>query len=395
MMELVNRKNIGNMKGQMKEQLCEDIPLKEGNELIYLSGAEMDLKTAPVVRERLSAFVENGLYGFTIQNHEYNKAVCQWMERTRFLKLSEESVVVTSGTISAVNTAVKAFTIPGDGIVIQAPSYYRFDRAIRNQGRKVVYNPMIYEGGGYRIDFENLKHCCEVAENKMLLICNPHNPTGRVFTKTELADMVELAQENNMIIFCDEIFGELVFDAGTFPSLLTVSEKGIIVSTSLGKGFNFTGVNQANLLICDTVVKEQFLEQQKKDHIGSIDPFFYNALCAAYTEEGFSWLRKVCALIENNDRLIREFCLREMPLIRPVPLQGGFVLWLDMRGLRLDDMALQCFMEQEANVVGDPGREYGIFGEGFYRLQIAASEEKIHRMLIQMKKAYDKGGFGI
>ena len=163
MMELVNRKNIGNMKGQMKEQLCGDISLKEGNELIYLSGAEMDLKTAPVVRERLSAFVENGLYGFTIQNHEYNKAVCQWMERTRSLNLSEENVVVTTGTVSAVNTAVKAFTIPGDGIVIQAPSYYRFDRAIRNQGRKVVYNPMIYEGGAYRIDFENLKHCCEEA----------------------------------------------------------------------------------------------------------------------------------------------------------------------------------------------------------------------------------------
>ena len=314
---------------------------------------------------------------------------------TRSLKLSEENVVVTTGTVSAVNTAVKAFTVPEDGVVIQAPSYYRFDRAIRNQGRKVVYNPMIYEDGAYRIDFEDLKHCCEEAENKILLICNPHNPTGRVFTKTELAGMVELAQKNNMIIFCDEIFGELVSDVKAFHSLLTVSEKGIIVSTSLGKSFNFTGVNQANLLICDPVVKEQFLEQQKKDHIGSIDPFFYNALGAAYTEEGFSWIRKICALIENNDRMIREFCLREMPLIKPVPLQGGFVLWMDMRGLGLDDLALQRFMEQEANVGGDLGREYGIFGEGFYRLQIAASEEKIRRMLSQMKKAYDEGGFGI
>lgn len=395
-MELANRNNIGNMKGQIEEELSGGgISRKEGNELIFLSGAEMDLKTAPVIRERLSAFAGNGLYGFTIQDHAYNQAICRWMERTRSLKLSEENVVVTTGTVSAVNTAIKAFTMPDDGIVVQAPSYYRFDRAIRNQGRKVVYNPMIYEEGNYRIDFEDLRRCCEKEKNKILLLCNPHNPTGRVFTKRELADMVKLAQENNMVIFCDEIFGELVPDAEVFCSLLTVSQKGIIVSTSLGKGFNFTGVNQANLLICDPVVKEQFLLQQKKDHIGSIDPFFYNALCAAYTEEGFLWIREVWTLIENNDRLIREFCGREMPLIKPVPLQGGFILWLDMRALGLDDVSLQHFMEQEANVFGDPGREYGTGGEGFYRLQIAATEEKIRRMLIQMKKAYDEGGFAL
>ncbi|MDO4308191.1 MAG: aminotransferase class I/II-fold pyridoxal phosphate-dependent enzyme [Eubacteriales bacterium] len=396
MIEFANRKNIGNMKGQMEEHLSNGgISLKKGNELIYLSGAEMDLKTAPVIRKCLLAFAENGLYGYTIQDHAYNHAVCRWMERTRSLKLAEEDVVVATGTVSAVNTAIKAFTMPEDGIVIQSPSYYRFDRAIRNQGRKIVYNPMIYENGTYRLDLEDLKHCCEKAENKMLLICNPHNPTGRVFTKEELADMVKIAQENNMIIFCDEIFGEMVLDAKAFYSLLTVSKQRIIVSTSLGKSFNFTGVNQANLLICDPAVKERFLQQQKKDHIGSIDPFFYNALCAAYTEDGFSWIRKVCTLVEKNDRLIREFCGRAMPLIRPVPLQGGFILWMDMHALGLDDAALQYFMEQEANVIGDPGREYGNCGKGFYRLQIAAPEEKIHCMLVQIKKAYDEGGFGV
>lgn len=396
MMELANRNNIGNMKGLLEEELsCGGVSLKEDNELIYLSGAEMDLKTAPVIRERLSAFAENGLYGFTIQDHTYNNAVCQWMARTRSLKLSEENVVVATGTVSAINTAIKAFTLPGDGIVLQAPSYYRFDRAIRNQGRKVVYNSMIYKDGIYWIDFDDLRRCCEKENNKILLLCNPHNPTGRVFTKKELADMVNIARENNMIIFCDEIFGELVSDVEAFSSLLTVEKKGIIVSTSLGKSFNFTGVNQANLLIYDSAVKEQFLEQQKKDHMGSIDPFFYNALCAAYTEEGFLWIREVWNLVENNDRLIREFCEKEMPLIKPVPLQGGFILWLDMGALGLDAVSLQYFMEQEANVIGDPGREYGTGGEGFYRLQIAAPEEKIRRMLAQMKKAYDEGGFGL
>ena len=396
MIEFANRKNIGNMKGQIETELSDgEISLKKGNELIYLSGAEMDLKTAPVIRKCLSAFAENGLYGYTIQDHAYNYAVCRWMERTRSLKLAEEDVVVATGTVSAVNTAIKAFTMPEDGIVIQAPSYYRFDRTIRNQGRKVIYNLMIYENGTYRIDFEDLKHCCEKEENKMLLICNPHNPTGRIFTNEELKNMVKIAQKNNMIIFCDEIFGELVLGAKTFSSLLTVSKQGIIVSTSLGKSFNFTGVNQANLLICDPAVKERFLQQQRKDHIGSIDPFFYNALHAAYTEDGFSWIRKVCILVEKNDQLIREFCESEMPLIRPVPLQGGFILWMDMRALGLEDADLQYFMEQEANVIGDPGREYGDCGKGFYRLQIATSEEKIYSMLVQIKIAYVERGFGV
>lgn len=218
------------------------------------------------------------------------------MARTRSANIKEEEIVVTTGTISAVNTAVKAFTSPEDGVVLQAPSYYRFDRAIRNHGRKVIYNPMIYENGNYRIDFKHLERCCSVPENRMLLICSPHNPTGRVFTKAELERMADLALKNNMIIFCDEIFGELVLDGYAFYSLLNVSEKGSIVSISLGKSFNFTGVNQANLLIRDQDVRQKFKEQQKKDHIGSIDPFFYNALCAAYTEEGYLWTREICSL---------------------------------------------------------------------------------------------------
>lgn len=395
MMEIAKRDHIGNMKGiAEKEMFSEKIALAGENKLIYLSGAEMDLKTAPVIRKHLSDFAENGLYGYTIQDQRYNEAVRRWMNRTRSLKLSDEEIVVTMGTISALNTAIKAFTAPGDGIVLQSPSYYRFDQAILNQGRNVVYNPMIFEKGDYRIDFEHLEKCCAVPGNRMLLICSPHNPTGRVFTKNELEIMTDLAQKNNMIIFCDEIFGELIMDGYTFYSLLTVSEKGVIVSTSLGKSFNFTGVNQANLLICDPAVREKFKVQQKKDHIGSIDPFFYNALCAAYTEEGYRWIREVCSLVKQNEELIRNFCAAKTPLIRPVTLQGSFILWMDMRGLGFDDGKLQKFMEQQANVVGDPGSEYGSCGKGFYRLQIATQEKKIRQMLKQIEKAYEKGGFG-
>ena len=394
MMEIANRDHIGNMKGLDQKELSSGVmKLLDDNKLIYLSGAEMDLKTAPVIRKCLSAFAENGLYGYTVQDKRYNKAVKSWMARTRSANIKEEEIVVTTGTISAVNTAVKAFTSPGDGVVLQAPSYYRFDRAIRNHGRKVIYNPVIYENGNYRIDFKHLERCCSVPENRMLLICSPHNPTGRVFTKAELERMADLALKNNMIIFCDEIFGELVLDGYTFYSLLNVSEKGSIVSTSLGKSFNFTGVNQANLLIRDQDVRQKFEEQQKKDHIGSIDPFFYNALCAAYTEEGYLWTREICSLVKRNETLIRDFCVKEMPRIRPVPLQGGFILWMDMRGLGLEDEELKQFMEQQANVIGDPGSEYGNCGKGFYRLQIAAPEEKIRQMLKQLEKAYRRGGW--
>ena len=393
--ESAKRDHIGNMKGIAEREMSSGkIELVEGNELVYLSGAEMDLKIAPVIRKSLSDFAENGLYGYTVQDQRYNEAVRRWMAKTRSLKLSGEEIVVTTGTISAVNTAIKAFTAPGDGIVLQSPSYYRFDRAIRNQGRNVVYNPMICENGNYRIDFDHLAKCCSVPENRMLLICSPHNPTGRIFTRKELEIMTDLAQKNNMIIFCDEIFGEMIMDGYTFHSLLTVSKKGIIVSTSLGKCFNFTGVNQANLLICDQAVRAEFKVQQKKDHIGSIDPFFYNALCAAYTEAGYRWIREVCSLVKRNEELIRRFCAAKMPLIRPVPLQGGFILWMDMRGLGFDEEELQQFMERQANVIGDPGNEYGSCGRGFYRLQIAAQEKTIRQMLEQMKKAYERGGFG-
>ena len=393
--ETAERKNIGNMKGIAEEELSSGrIRMRAGNRLVYLSGAEMDLKTAPVIRKSLSAFAQSGLYGFTIQDHRYNQAVCWWMKKTRYLQLDEKEIVVTTGTISAVNTTIKAFTKAEDGVVLQAPSYYRFDRVIQNHNRKVVYNPMTYVNGNYGIDFENLQLCCKDPANKILLICNPHNPTGRVFTKQELQKMIDIARENQMIIFCDEIFGEMVSDKQSFCSALTVGEEGIIVSTSLGKSFNFTGVNQANLLIRDLDLRERFLEQQKKDHMGSIDPFFYNALCSAYTEEGYQWIQEVWKLVKNNEQRIREFCEKKMPLIKPVPLEGGFILWLDMGSMGMDDEALQDFMEQEANVVGDPGIEYGSLGKGFYRIQIAAPEEKICKMLEQMEKAYMRGWEG-
>jgi len=374
-----SHENNGNMKGAWATEMAE------GG--VMLSGAEMDYAIAPCVTKAVAEFAMNGLYGFTLPDRHYKKSICDWMKMTRRWDVNPDHIVATLGTTFALSTAIRAFTEKGDGVIIQHPSYGRFDRAVRRNSRVVISNPLIEKDGIYSLDFEDMENKMAVPENKMMVLVNPHNPTGKVFTADDLKKIAQLAEKYNVVVFSDEIFAETTqdgFDARPYAEIDPVHG---ISSTSLGKNFNLTGVNQANLIIPSDELREKYSVQKDIDHFGSIDPFFYTTLRAAYTEEGYEWLKQMNRHTMDNYNMLKE-ALKEMPKLSVSPLESTFVAWLDCRKLGLDDKGIEEFFMNDALLWADWGEEYGPGGSGFVRMNIATTKERLTTALENLKKAY-------
>ncbi len=373
-----SHENNGNMKGAW----AKDMPAGG----VMLSGAEMDYPLPEFITRALADFSENGLFGFTLPDSEYKKSICSWMEMTRNWSVNPDHIVATLGTTFGLSTAIRAFTEKGDGIIIQHPSYGRFDRAMVRNGRKVISNPLKEENGIYSLDFVDLEEKMSAPENKMLVLVNPHNPTGRIFGRRELEKIALLANKYNVIVFSDEIFAETTQGERVIPYAETDPVMGISC-TSLGKTFNLTGVNQANMVIPNDELREKYSTQKDIDHFGSIDPFFYTLLKAAYTPQGADWVKQMNAHTLENYNMLTE-ALKEMPLISVSPLEGTFVAWLDCRKLELSDKEIEHFFMDDALLWADWGEEYGPGGSGFVRMNIATTREKLKTALTNLKKAY-------
>ena len=373
-----NHEDNGNMKGAWAKEM------KEGG--VMLSGAEMDYGIAPCVKKALVEFSENGLFGFTLPDSHYKKSVCDWMLMTRQWAVNPDHIVATLGTTFGLSTAIRAFTEKGDGVIIQHPSYGRFDRAMVRNGRKVISNPLKEENGVYSLDFADLEEKMSCPENKMMVLVNPHNPTGRIFSREDLEKIAELAQKYNVVVFSDEIFAETTQGARVTP-YAEIDEKMGVSCTSLGKTFNLTGVNHANLIIPNEELREKYNTQKDIDHFGSIDPFFYTILRSAYTEEGWQWVQQMNAHTMENYNMLKK-ALEDMPLISVSSLEGTFVAWLDCRKLNLSDKEIEHFFTEEALIWADWGEEYGPGGSGFLRMNIATTKEKLSTALENLKKAY-------
>jgi len=373
-----SHENNGNMKGSW----AQDMPAGG----VMLSGAEMDYPLPDFITAAVADFAANGLFGFTLPDSDYKGAICNWMKLTRGWDVNPDHIVATLGTTFGLSTAIRAFTEKDDGVIIQHPSYGRFDRAMVRNGRKVVSNPLKEENGIYSLDFEDLENKMSQPENKLLVLVNPHNPTGRIFGKDDLEKIARLANKYNVVVFSDEIFAETTQGKRVIPYAEIDPVMGISC-TSLGKTFNLTGVNQANMVIPNDNLRQKYSTQKDIDHFGSIDPFFYNLLKAAYTEEGWDWVMQMNAHTKEMYCLLTE-TLKEMPLITVSPLEGTFVAWLDCRKLKLSDKELEHFFMEDALLWADWGEEYGPGGNGFVRMNIATTREKMETALANLKKAY-------
>lgn len=378
--KLVDRRGTGNEKYDGLNEAFK----AEG--AISYSGAELDVKTAPCIREALAKRALDGIYGYTKADNKYMGAVAGWMKLCRNWDIDEEWIVPSYGTMQAVCTAIRAFTDEDDGIIIQPPVYLLYSRDIERTGRRVVNNPLIYDNGVYSMDFGGLERLMSDKRNKLMILCNPHNPIMDVWEGDTLKKVAELARRYKTIVVSDEIFAEHTYMGPITPYAKYGADYGIVL-TSLGKAFNMIGSSHSNAIIPNPEIREAYIKQRNADHFGSIDPFIYTALTAAYSEEGRKWIDALLEYSAENERIIKEFFAENFPNVTVCRHRAGTLIWIDLRSLGMDEESLQRFLKEDALFLTDTGSIYGQGGECFIRMEIGTPRDILIKALDRLLEA--------
>lgn len=364
---LVNRRHMGSLK----EALAP--PGWDLTSLPSFDGAEMDFPTAPSILHQMHTLVDNGLFGYTLADDPYRAHICWWMKEVRHWEIRPEWIVPSPGTIHSVATTIRLLTQEGDAVLVQSPEYPRYAQAISRLGRKVLTCPLLQRNGRYEMDWQQLTR--QLPRTKLMVFCNPHNPTGRVWSPEECSRLMQLADAYGVKVISDEIFAEVVWDGErTTPC-------GHMTITSLGKTFNFTGVNHANVIIADEELRQQWIQQRDADHFGSIDPWVYASIQGAYCPEGKAWMEAMLAYVNENRLRMLEQDLPGLTVIRP---QGTYVMWMRLAGFDTEEDMLR-FLQNEAGIIATPGSEYG--GRGWFRMNMATPHRFWNLAITQLEQA--------
>lgn len=353
--------------------------------------AEMAFKTAPCITDSIVEKAQAGFFGCVNPDQYYRQAIVSWMNRRRKMTIQPEWIVPTTGTLVSITNAIQAFTNPGDGIIVQPPVFLAYNNRITKNGRLTVNNPMLLENGKYEIDFENLEILAKRNDTKMIILCNPQNPVGKVYTRQELERIAEISSNNGLLVVSDEIFAETAFDGSEAISFASLEQgkENCIVCTSLGKAFSLTGFNHANIMIPNETLRTAFEKQMDANYYGGLDCLLYYAVIAAYTKAD-EWLDQMKEYVQQNYHLIEAFLAENIPEIKVIKPQYAFLCWVDFRGLQMTEDNLHKFLINEAAVALNKGSDYGIEGECFARMNIAVPRKEIEKSLSRLLMAMDK-----
>lgn len=335
--------------------------------------ADMDFQTAPAIVNALQRRVEHGIFGYTRVPDEYYEAVTYWFARRHHLQIQHEWLIYTSGVVPALSAVIKALTVLGDKVLVQTPVYNCFFSSIRNNGCTVVTNPLVYADNTFTIDFDDLE--CKAADPlvKVMLLCNPHNPAARVWTREELTRIGEICIRNGVVVISDEIHCELVFPGHTYTPFASLSEEMLLHSVtclSPSKAFNIAGLQIANIVCADADLRMRIDRAINDNEVCDVNPFGIIATIAAYNE-GEEWLTRLLEYLSRNYLSMQDFCKEYLPEYPIVKLEGTYLVWMDCHSLQMPSEVLETRLVDEAKLWLNAGTMYGAEGEGFMRWNIA------------------------
>lgn len=361
--------------------------------LLSYRGAEFEFPTCPAYSKGVAAAALKGVFGYTLCGEPYLERIKWWMEAVRGCSVCKEWIVPTHGTIFSLATAIRMATAPGENIMILTPGYNRYEQAAARLGRGTVKIPLLENKGVYTMDWEGLEAAMSRTDNKLLVLCNPNNPTGNIFTREELGRIALLSERYQVLVFSDEIFAEVVFEGNRAEVYASVAgEKGLAITCiSMGKVFSLTGVNHANVMLPNEQLRERYIAQRNADHYGSIDPMVYAGLVAAYSEEGREWLEELKSYVWENYKLLESFMRSYLPEAVVSRPQGTYVAWIDYTGLGYTKEELRELLEADGLFAGDEGEDY--YGkECCVRYSIAVPRADLERSLEQLRRALGRSG---
>lgn len=335
--------------------------------------ADMDFRTAPAIIDALQKRVAHGIFGYTRVPDAYYDAVTSWFSRRHGWDIDREWIIYTSGVVPAVSAVIKALTVPGDKVIVQTPVYNCFFSSIRNNGCEIVSNPLRRTADTYEMDFDALERCAADPRTKVMLLCNPHNPAGRVWTPDELTRLGNICLRNGVTVVADEIHCELVYQGFKYTPFASLSDAFLhrsVTCVSPSKAFNIAGLQIANIVAFDNDLRSRIDKAININEVCDVNPFGVAATIAAYNE-GEEWLNQLVDYLHGNYEAMAEFCRRELEEFPITRLEGTYLVWMDCSSLGMSSDALEHALLDDARLWLNAGTMYGAEGEGYMRWNIA------------------------
>ncbi|WIM39401.1 PatB family C-S lyase [Paenibacillus sp. PK4536] len=358
-------------------------------DIIPLWIADMDFAAPLPVQEAIRQRIEHGVLGYTFRTDEYHQSIVNWMERKHQWTIENDWIVFTPGVVSALNFAVQTYTELGDKVIIQTPVYPPFYNVVKGHGRELIENPLMQDQyGDYRMDLEQLETVLD-EQVKMLILCNPHNPIGRVWTRTELEQLEHLCAKWNIIVVSDEIHGDLVYAPHAHIPYASLSESAMnrsIICTAPSKTFNIAGMNTSNIIIPNEQLRNAFALKINQFGVGQINTFGAVATQAAYTycEE---WLEQCKVYTYRNMEYVQQYIATHIPELSVRLPEATYLLWIDCSKLRMEQLDLVSFLLDHAKIALNDGNAFGITGQGYMRMNIACSRSLLEKAMERLHHA--------
>lgn len=388
--EQIDRRNTNSAKFDEMDALF-------GSDVMHLGVADMDYRSPKPIIEAMQNIVEKGVFGYTIWPENYEELVSQWMKRRYEQETKTEWVVFSPRINMALNMAVETFTNEGDGIVLHTPAYTALQNAVEKYNRVMIESPLVLENGRYKMDFQQLRRNLDEKKAqgvcaKIMLLCNPHNPTGRVWEIEELQEVVDICKEYDLLLISDEIHEDFVKKGHKFVSCLHFPEDlqgRMIVCNSITKTFNVPGVILSNLLIPDQGIRERMKETMDRWGLHNPNIFAAGIMEAAYTQCD-EWIEQVNAYLDENYEFLKKYLEKNMPELEVIPSEGTYMAWVQTEKLQISPEELEKFFIEDAKVSVYMGSRYGKHTDSFIRINIATSRSYLQEALERIRAQYYK-----
>jgi cystathionine beta-lyase len=380
--KVIDRRNSSCLKWGGVEKVFGD------KDVLPMWVADMDFEAPQAVKEAVRKWALRADYGYTVRPPSFYQAFLDWVKGRHGWDIKKEWMLFTPGGVPALNLSVMAFSNPGDKVIIQPPVYYPFFLAIKNNGRELVYNRLRLQNGRYEMDFADLES--KIASGaRLLILCSPHNPVGRVWQREELLILGEMCLTHNVVVVSDEIHADLIFEGHAHVPAAAVSEKildNTVTIMAPSKTFNLAGIETCTVITSNQILFNMFNRTIEKVGIGMTNTFGVAAFEAAY-RYGEEWLEQLMQYLQGNVEFLLHFFEKKIPKIKVIRSEGTYLVWLDCRALNMDAQKLKGFMITQAKVGLDDGQKFGPGGEGFQRINIACPRSILEEGLKRIEKA--------
>lgn len=382
--EIIDRRNTHSSKWDMMEKTYGVSP----TDGLAMWVADMDFRPPQAVLDAIQTMTDHGVFGYFGDEDAYRAAICWWMKERHGWDVPAEAIFTTHGLVNGTSMCIESFTNPGDGIVLMTPVYHAFARVIRASDRKVVECPLAQIEGRYEMDFDAWD-ARMTGQEKMMILCSPHNPGGRVWTRSELQNVADFCKRHDLVLVSDEIHHDLVYPGHKHLAMPVIDSSiadRLIVMTATSKTFNLAGGHTGNVIIQDPGLRAKFNSRMKAMGM-SPNSFGLVMATAAYSPEGATWVDELVTYLDGNRKLLDEG-LNALPGVRSMPLEATYLSWVDFSGTGMDQSELLRRVEKDARIAVSHGPTFGKGGETFLRFNFGTQRSRVVEAVERLQNAF-------